>query len=480
VSLQVQIAGRTYEAQQAVVERSIGEPVTWTFSVPVAADVDSTTDAQNLARALAGGNTYLSASCQGSGLVDSALVVGARWRRSGTHLLELSAHTTAPKDRADVFRPRRRVHRVKNWRELVDAFEPVVTVATGVRNHLETKTFPHGEHTSIVQDGLSDWEFLGNIVEQFSRVETDPALARLTVVGGNVKGSTAGRWILNWASGEGYEHFQDVQPRQVDRSQFGVNHARVHFGDMRHVGAYRREFPTARVPLGGEIWADRRFEHNAWEAWINRDAPLFVGPGDRPEFAWRVRDSLRDSGQPGVVNWATELTTGPMALFLDNPLPHAATGPWVGFGVVKSSDAREPWLEVRLNDFERDAAVVEARVTTGYGGLDNTKGLHFVPEVDTPVVLAGSGRLTDPLVVLANVREQAATFGSPSIFLESTFTTQYESIACKSVGPISVGSDLKMAVERATQVKSSKPMTLTADKCDVELRSGVFYTGKGV
>jgi hypothetical protein len=479
VAFSVELGGQSLAAASLSVERAIGRPVTWRAQVHVPLDIDQTTTASGVAGTLGNESSRVSMFYDRRPVVEQAQVVGARWGKEGSQLVEIVAHATGPQQRSDIFKPRRRVHRVRNWRELVDRLDSVTMVSTGVRNQLERYRFPSGPHTSIIQDGQSDWEFLANVVSQFSHLEQEAALKRLALVGGNVRGETAGRWVLNWASGAGYEQSQDVDPRLEDVPGPPVS-TRLKFGTAGHTSGYAHEFPTGQFPLSHQEWRDRPFDIYAWERWADHDVPLFVGP-DR-QFAWHVLDTLSDAGQHqrDVVNWTTELTVAPRTAVLQSPLPAAGHGAWCAHGRVASASPTEQWIKIRLHDFETNEDLVEARIMSPYSGTDNAKGLHLVPEVGTPVLVAWSGRLMDPLLLLGNIRDKPAAFEAPSLWLERTFTTQYAEIMCRSVGPVTVESDLQMAVQGKTDITSDAQMAVTADGCDVELRGGVFYTGKGM
>ncbi len=474
MALWVEIDGQRRPAVEIAVERAIGRPVSWTCRVNIPPDIDTTEDLKQLAGALGRSTARLTAGHDGATFVTAARPIGARWSVAGRSLLDIDAHTTAAAGNKDVFTPRRRVHRVRNWRELVDAMKDVAAAVTGVRNHLERYPFPSEGHTSIIQDGQSDWEFLGNLVSQFARLEREPALARLAVIGGNSKSAaTRARWVLNWAAGRGYEWYHDVAARRARPER--ASHFGLTFNSRRHFST--QSFPTGSAPAVVEQWRDRPFDVTAWERWLDRDVPLFIDSDER--FVWKVTDRLVDAGQHGVVSWTTELESVPVDLAFESGLPQSAPSPWIGSGTVSKSPDRAPWIEVRLDGFESGADQLEARVTTPYSGTHNTKGLHFVPEEGTPVAVGWSGRLMDPPVLLANVRDAQTSFASPSLWIESTLTSQYAAIDCKSVGHVTVGSDLAMSITGAADVKSSDTMNLTADGCDVELRGGVFYTGSG-
>src|SRR5262249_23299342 len=118
-----------------------------------------------------------------------------------------------------------------------------------------------------------------------------------------------------------------------------------------------------------------------------------------------------------------------------------AIRPWVGVGRVHEADPKGEWVDVELpGRFENGRRVVRARLSTPYSGAgpSGTAGINLVPERQTDVALAWSGRFDEPIICLGNLRVTAAALASPSISLSRGATLLLDTLHFGAVGPVRV------------------------------------------
>lgn len=489
MALQVELIGASqpFSAAEVVIERALGREVRWQFALHLVPDNRNLKDAQDVAQLLQKAPVNARPLWNGAEMASYPIqVVGARWSPDQPSQLLVDGHGTRPGDGPDPFVPRRRVHRVEDLRGLLDRLDNVARVPMGVLSKLQKIRFPDKARASIVQDGLSDWEFFHRVLAQYpSLQEGEPALQPLALSGSvDQQAGTAGHWLLNWGSAEAYRQAGHVTAREVDFTHdAGDERTRNLAFQAQADGERTQAFPTGASP--SVSWRRKESDPNLpkWREWSGKDVPLFIRGSQA--FVWQVRDRVYQAGPDEDISWATEVATLPPGFAISGSTRDPALAPWIGLGTVSKSSPEGPWIKVRLAGFQSGEDELEARISTPYAGKDGTKGLHLVPEEGTPVLLAWSGRLDQSVIVAANAREAAAQFASPSLWLEALATTQYEDILCKKVGKITVESDLdttvqsnlKVTVQKQTNVDSTMSMKVKGENAGVELRAGVVYLG---
>jgi hypothetical protein len=127
------------------------------------------------------------------------------------------------------------------------------------------------------------------------------------------------------------------------------------------------------------------------------------------------------------------------AVLRDRPLEAWSVAP---FEEVRQLDGRiffyqSECYRVRCGEWARGGPVAAP-----YSGTDGKRGLHFVPEKATEVLVGWTGRFDTSIVLLGNARSDKAEFASPSIYLESEHTAQYADVHVKEVKDVVIDSDL--------------------------------------
>ncbi len=484
--LQIQGLGEPLPARDLIFERVLGEPVCWRFAVHVAPEARGSDQVKTLIHLLEGGPVRAQARV-GEAQLDLAgtIVAGAfssedergegglaALSRPGTYTglrrdqLFLEAHCSAPEGSPDAFIPRRRVLRARNLLELATAFDHVAKLSQAVANHLQTIRFSDGNRANVIQDGVSDWQYLHDLLAQYDLLEPDPRRKPLTFIG-SVERATAGKWVVNWATPLAYRDFLEVKSRCVSFAGADYDEQTL----LSSVVSDRRTLlASGRYPVILHQ-VRREFSLAEWHTWSRRDVPLFLGQDE--SFVWKLSDRLFATNNAATpIGWSSTLFTLPKDLPLARRSNNHPSRPWLGPGVVEESTSKGPWIRVRLPGFENGHDVVNVRLTTPSAGTDGMKGLHLVPKEGTEVLLAWSGYFNQSVIALGNVREHATDLQAPSLWLEMMANYHLEEVSVKKIGPITVNSKLDVKVEQ--------PLNVTADGTDVEMRGGIFYTGRGL
>lgn len=405
-------------------------------------------------------------------------VVGAR---RAAHMsedyVEIEAEATTV-DMPDPFLPRRRVHRVKNLSELFDRFEHLARPVKPLRAKLQAIAFPDKAHTSIVQDGVSDWTFLFQLFDQARFLAKSATWLPLLVVGSvDEAQGTAGRWIVTPGNFDAYKEWNQVDGRTI-RFQNG----RDQDGEAKHEygSVYARGrapgYPTSTYPSAIEWRPRRKFESSQWEKWRTTDLPRFT---TEDGFVWKIEDTLSVKGEEDVW-WETRVFAAPQAAQMIGPELPARLQPWLGLGTVEETSASGPWIKVKLPGFEAGDDIVDVRIGTPYSGKNGKRGMHWVPEKGTELMVAWTGRFDQSIVSTENVRSAASDHASPSTYLETEHIAQYVDVKVKKVGDVTVESNLMMAVKQQTRLDSSQQLRVKADGADLKMSGGTVYTGRGV
>jgi hypothetical protein len=425
-----------------------------------------------LAELLEAGDATMQAATEGIGpLAPPARIVSVQPADDAT-ALDLLAEAVdfagGPADRPDV-KPRRRVHHPQNGRQLLDAFAATTAASTAVANVLESLAFPHGEHTSLPQDGATDWDFLRAALEQLDVLQTEPQLRGL-ILTGRPCAAAPPAWAVAWDGPDPYRHVNDVANRTV-KFAAGDGHEQVAFGPAELGGVAL--FP--RGPLVGRRRLGRTASGALWKEWGARDLPLFT---EKERLIVRIEDRFYETHTRRTA-WDTHyFTVAPGRRLLAPPARPAA---WVGLGLAGAW--QDGWVEARLPGFEAEdrGDAVHARLLTPYTGKSGGRGLHLVPEKDTPVLLGWSGRFADPVVVLGNVRTRGVELAAPSMWLEFPAAFRFHDLEVRidGEGKVAVQKDWRVAAKGEAEIRAEKPLALHGDGASARLKDGVFRTGGG-
>jgi hypothetical protein len=480
LTLHLPDGGPDLNVAQLHLTRALGEPVQWRFVAEVLRDTRGGKDPDRLARLLLRGPARIKASWVNSGsipLSPEATVVGAHWlAEGGVDFVDIEARTTAPEPSPNPFLPRRRVHRVRNMNELLERLANIAKPINPLAAELQRVTFPDADKSSIIQDGVSDWQFFFHALDQCQfLVANPPGWLPLTLVGGvDQKARTDRKWIVTAGRRAAYEEWGDVDARKIHfQDQDGPGQV-----EFQRVNSCIRapEFPDGTYPAVLYRRPRRTFSPDRWQSWRTQDMPRFSEDG---AMVWRIEDHLYQIGRD-TIGWETRLFTVPPETRIVGPLLPSRLRPWSGLGKVVETSAKGPWIRAKLTGFLEGEDVAWIRLTTPFSGKDGCKGLHFVPEQGTEVELGWSGRFDQAVLLTGNARSDETTFPSPSIYLERLYTGQFEDIHVNRIGQILVDSSLMVDIKQQTRVDSSNQLKIHADGADLKMTGGIVYTGRGM
>lgn len=402
---------------------------------------------------------------------------GQQDRTTAVHYIEIDADGTFVEPRPDPFLPRRRVHKVKNMKELLDRLNHVAQPLGALLTELERIEFPDGENASIVQDGVSDWLFVFHIFDQCQWLSSpDARWLPLTLVGGaDVAKGTLGRWVATPGLKSAYEQWGTVAERTIryDDSSERDGQADLQFGRLPYTDRVP-EFPGGDIPCVIDRRPERTFDAGRWKTWRTMDLPRFAENG---AMVWRIEDRLFAGATS--LGWESRTYTVPAEARIVGPERPGRLRPWTGLGRVEKTSPEGPWVTVRLPGFEDNEDLVNVRIGTPYSGSNGQRGLHMVPEEGTEVLLAWSGRFDQSIVLVGNARSEAAEHPSPSTYLEAEHTAQYSDIHVVKVGDTIVDSKFDFSVKQRTDINSAQQLQVKADGADLKMSSGIVHTGRG-
>jgi hypothetical protein len=471
VGLQVEIpagdADCRFPAGEVLLERALGQCVQWRLALhaePQDARVPY------LAALLDGGPLQAKPLLGDSPLGEPSTVVGMRWERGRSDMLVVDTIATtlaaapSPAPDPDPFTPRWRVHTgVQNLLKLAQKLAHVATLPNWVKSQLEKVKFTPDDFTSVIQDGLSDWAFLGHILDQYGMLGAEAAMKPLVLVGSVEE--APGKWLVTYGSKAAWDSMGETSNRKIKPEDGALES--ILFGERHGV-----------VPVATRLWRHRPFTSDAWTAWSGKDLPVFAGSNST--FVHRLVDRLWHKDAKGEkIEWSTELSPLPEGAVVAGPEPPVQLRPWLRIGEVSEVQATGPYIKAKLEGFESGSETVQARLQTPYGGTNGKRGLHLVPESGTKVLLSWTGRFHEPVLVVGNVRAEATEFNHPSLWLEALATNQYADLTVKQIGKTTVESDLQMEFQKATTMTSTGALKLTGkDTTDLESEKAFKLTAK--
>lgn len=447
---------------ETTLERGLGLPVSWEALVQLGRDGK---DLETLGRCLERGASEVEICLESESVQRKGALSRVEFEDEASQQIRIQVETTRFSEHAkDSHQPRWRVHKAANLYLLMKKFSDVVRLdpdLASVENRLADVRFSVGNKACIIQAGKSDWEFVGEILGQFSRLL--PSEGPMLVTGSTAtEGGDEDTWMVTWAKGESFaSEARAVSTRSLDKPPdayefYGFENRLAPIGSTR-----TRPTPTT-------VWRRPIFGSASWRNWSKLPLPCFVGE----RLAWRLRDRICQVRKGDALTWQTQLDFVDSRFVFAGAAPAARFQPWVGQGVVKSADANSPWIEITLDGFsgEKGEDTLLAYLGTPYSGPDGALGLHLVPEDGTRVLVAWSGFFEQPPVVLGNVREKDILFPSPSLNLSKTAKLKLAKVKVESIGDIGIDSSLSLKV--------NKPVDITGDEAELSLKEGVIYLGK--
>ena len=468
----------SFLASDVTLRREVGAPVAWHASLHVVSESLGVDEALRLGEMLAGGAVYATPAWEGKPLGMPGVVIKLEYESASRSQICLEAHASMPDTGIpDPFKPRRRVHRIADFKQLLDRFSGVVKVSQAVANTFSTMILPDKSNAAVIQSDLSDWAFVFEAVRQYGHLQEQEHLRPLVVSGGWGEGAgNQGRWLLDWGHAQAYEKLG--QRRIVDASADG-GFEQLLFGGRTSLPT--PGFPSGSSPVCIRKRVAREFEFDAYRRWTQQDLPAFLK--DSGAMVWMVEDSLRPGGRqrPERTTWTSRLHVGPSEV--PAPVgrhvePQGGHTPWSGFGEVLESSREGPWITVRLHEFEQGEDELPVRLVTPYAGTDGRRGVHAVPEQGTEVVLAWSGRFGDSITCIGNTRSEAASLASPSLWLDDELLVHARDVRAQGLGRVVIEPDLEVHLESESTIEGVGKMELDIEGTKVRLADGTLYSGK--
>lgn len=484
--LQLSFDGGVVGLHDVFLIRQVGKPTEWHFLAESKPGVYGGGQEDQLAQTLLAGPVRVKATLDPGGTVvcpDATIVKALRPGQSGVVLTDWRGYTSridfvgqstgVGKSRVSPFVPRRRVHKASNMAALLDVFANVAEPVQRVRTALANVTFPDGDRASIIQDGISDWSFVGRILDQCRQLAPNANWHPLVMVGG-VSSETSGKWVITPGLRDPYPEWNYPEDRKISFDQ-GDGNPTYQYDEIEDASQVP-EFPGGRFPVVGIGRTYRTFSGDRWSDWSTLDVPRFTDNGD---IVWRMLDHV-SRGPRDDIEWHSFVFAGPPQGRVAGPFQESPLAPWVGIGKVDQTDPSGPWIQVKLDGFEGGKDTADVRLTTPYSGKNEKRGLNFVPEQGSRIVVGWPGRFDTSVVVVGNSRWDPAEFSSPSIFLESTLTAQFEQVHVKRIGDVGIDSSLNVGIQQTTTVNSQDQLKINADGADLKMSGGVVYTGRGM
>lgn len=483
MSLEVQFSnGTILPAREAVLTRALGRAVRWRYEVYVP-HVTRRDDLQKVLDAMASQRVLVASRFVGTTEAEDAefglegVATHAWWGERPDHAVIEVQCTRLGEETPNPLLPRWRIHHVDDLYKLAQKFGHLVQLGgPRVKNALSSVTFPDADRANVVQAGVSDWDFVAHLVWQYRLLGKDAGLKPM-ILSGSVVPSTENKWVYTWGCHKAFETAGEIASRTITfKPEDGYSRpmfAGATGGDPgRHA-----VIPGADVPRAGVIRHRRPFTEEAWINWREKDVPLFLDG----TMCWRVVDRLYDTGQPDVVGWTSMLEFMPAEGLVSEEFPALPPRAWMGAGTVKKNYVKGPWIDIELPAFvtEQKENLVHTRLTTIHSGKQGHAGLHLIPEKDTHVDVAWSGRFDQSVVCTGNRRMKDTRYPHPSLWIESNSIGQFADIKIPKIGKTHIESDWKVDIEKQTVLRSEKPMTLIGDGVKAEYKSGVIHISKG-
>ena len=475
--------GPILQLRSATISRAVGRPIEWILRAYLSSEAkieegsNENAELMIFVRFLTAQPAFVRIFIDDVAVSIAGKVIGAAWADEHRSVVDITVHASYPKqERPSPFWPRRRVIEASNMKLLFDAFEDVAPCKPNVKTKLEAINFPDGDRACVIQDGVSDWDFFHIMLSQYGLLQEDENLRRIMLIGTASEDYDHG-WVVDWADGNALEAVGETQIRMVSAKELGQEKDIAYTFGCEPV--YQQDhFATGAAATVVERIQYRDFETARFRSWIGGDAPLISK--DFQSLVTRIVDHIEpaEASSRNYV-WRTELHHAPCGVehAVIGGLGKAAQRPWIGRAEVTDNDEHGPWIKARLDGFEEGADTASFRLTTPYSGLDGDTGVHYTPEIGTPIFGVWSGRFGETLFFGGNCRDKAAKLPGPSLWLDKTYAQELSNIEVSALGDVKIEPDLRLFLEARSQIKGGAPMQLEVDGTDVKLERSIFYTG---
>lgn len=347
--------------------------------------------------------------------------------------------------------PLRAAYRASTPADLFAGFSGWCAVTEEAGAHLRDALRSDGREVWIVQDGLSDRAFLERVLASLSGQLGLPTLA----FGGALGREGESLPHLFLARGQDYPTLPDAPddpPRPTVR------------WSLEAVAG--EDEPASRFE-GAQPCAVRRASGD-WNAlaWVDPACARLPWAGESGGWVCRVRDSVRGDGVQAF--W--ERTTWHLPLEAAAPGRRGDEGLRSGmaWARVRATTPTGDAAKVELIEAEADLSILDARLCTSTSGKGGSGGLHLLPEVDSLVLVAWTGRLDETPALLGNVREGEVSLAAPSLDLDRAASVRLGEVEVLAVGPVVSRTDLDVHHEGAVRHRVDGPVSLAlADALEV-------------
>lgn len=413
-------------------DRTLGEAVKWYFALNFSQELKN-----HVIESVV--NLIINERCEIQGFVEDAectppvrvigFLQGPKDKAERSFIVE-AAHTKAKRKETsfdpitDPFVPRRRVLHAKNLYDLVSQFDHITNIPDSIQFQLKEVVFPDEDYAVLIQDNVSDWEYLNGLLYRFSSLNqwVNPML-----LSGMVDEDHP-LWSVAWGAQQVYVDKGEVEGRTVELD--GRGRLYFSFDKLTNFGI-GPDTDGSSVPVTHFIYPQRSFSTDGWKEWGEKNMPVFTKDGEQNRMVYSVRDKIELSGGTDLLNWETKLSYLPSPVTIRPKRVDSALKPWIGMGEVVENDTKDYWLKIRLPGFQDNEEKdnhVNVRLTTPYSGEEGNAGLHLVPEKGTMVAVAWSGSWSDSVVLLSNVRMAETGIEHPSLQLEKPMTWQMKDL----------------------------------------------------
>jgi hypothetical protein len=388
--------------------RQLGRATTWIFDIKASLDQEIASSVARVVRKTPCFATLRSDSDEQIDISPEVLITAANWvDREGTALRVEGTSTIFPRSASvpHALEPRFRVHRVADLAQMFRRFDRFLELPNHVLAALQKYRFPDESKSSVIQNGISDWTFLQQMLAQCALSQRRFLLSSNAPIAKD----TDRPWRLVWGSLEENRKAGLVGSQAKWSKADGdlyTNFDRV--GQHELGGAC----PAAEFPTVGVYAPHRTFQPDVWNHWHQERLPTVISGSEG--FVWKIKDEVLYDRVATPV-WSTWLSEIPANADIDFGTSAHIPRPFMCTGVVTNSAPSEPWVEVRLNNFQKPDDLIWARLTTASSGADQKSGLHLSPAVGSTVAVVSSSWFSDSVWVLGNIRREPTTHPAPSL-----------------------------------------------------------------
>ncbi|WEK34631.1 MAG: hypothetical protein P0Y53_19260 [Candidatus Pseudobacter hemicellulosilyticus] len=317
-----------------------------------------------------------------------------------------------------VFVPRRRILKADDLKQLLrDNFAEMITWEKAVGNHLSGVKFPDKKKTNHIQNGISDWEMLHQLINSYNHAaEVKDAL----ILSGDAADT---KYQLVWAQDSKYRELFLQKNRGIDKHPQNGLTPKLQFGRSKSKPLLLQEGNLQAMHVSYNM------EHGDlqaafWDSWREKSLPLYYND----HMVYELTDRVQNTGGNDFLEWNSFLHVLPDNQLLKLPgLPPAAL--WACNGKVTGRKPTSEWIEVTLDKFEAGSNELDVRISTPYSGKDQQGGLHLVPEMNSEVLVVKQPNWQSPVVLLGNIRNREARVKAPYWQLEDPLTWHFKDVS---------------------------------------------------